>query len=126
MPIPAPLHGLLAALGLSRWLPHKPVAGLVAAVVSFDREDLSIASIGESDEAEIVARLSAALERHTDGKFDGADWSASQIQWFFFGSDAKSLEALLMEALRAEPRCKGALLRVTRNGIAGPWRETRI
>lgn len=124
--LPSSLHNILAFLGLSRWLPHRPLAGLVAAVVSFDREDPSVARMDESDEVEIVARLSAALKRRTDGTFDGTDRSASRIQWFFFGSDAVSLEANLLEALRAELRCKGALLRVTRNGIAGPWRETRI
>jgi hypothetical protein len=127
MSIPGLLHRLLAAVGLDRWLlPRRPVTGLVAAVVSFDREDLSVASIDESDQRDIVSRLNATLANRADGKFDGADWSASRIQWFFFGKDAGALEAVMLEVLRAEPRCKGALLRVTSNGIAGPWRETRI
>ena len=83
-------------------------------------------SIGVADEEAIIDHLRGAVERGAQGKFDGADWSAEKIQWFFFGEDATRLEAVMLGALRAEPRCKGALLRVTRNGIAGPWRETRV
>ncbi|EHR70975.1 hypothetical protein BurJ1DRAFT_2135 [Burkholderiales bacterium JOSHI_001] len=126
MPWFDPFIHLLAALGLSRQEPVRPATGLVAAVVVFDREDLSMPCIGVADEEAIVDQLSVAVERGAQGKFDGADWSAERIQWFFFGDDAGRLEAVLIEALRAEPRCNGAMLRITRNGIAGPWRETRI
>lgn len=83
-------------------------------------------SIGTSDEEEIVEQLRAAVERGAQGKFDGADGSADRIQWFFFGENADRLEAVLLEALRAEPRSMGGVLRSTRNGVAGPWCETRI
>lgn len=85
-----------------------------------------MSSIGVADEDEIVDHLRGAIERGAHGKFDGTDWSAEKIQWLFFGENASQLESVLLEALRAEPRCKGALLRVTRNSIAGPWRETRV
>lgn len=120
------LRNALAAIGLSRSEPLRPGTGLVAAVVVFDREDLSMPCIGVADEEALLDTLKRAVERGVQGKFDGADWSTEKIQWFFFADDAGRLEAILLEALRAEPRCKGALLRVTRNGIAGPWRETRI
>lgn len=115
-----------AFFGISRSAPLRPNTGLVAAVVVFDREDLSVPCIGVADEEAILDSLKLAVERGVQGKFDGADWSAEKIQWFFFADDAGRLEAVLLEALRGEPRCKGARLRVTRNGIAGPWRETRI
>lgn len=121
-----PLRRLFAGLRLPGQPVAKPATGLVAAIVVFDREDLSMPCIGVADEEAIVDQLRVAVERGAQGKFDGADWSAEKIQWFFFGEDAGRLEAVLHTALRAEPRCKGALLRVTRNGIAGPWRETRI
>lgn len=120
------LQRIIASLGLSPWWSRRPVAGLVAAVVVFDREDLSMALIAENDEEDIVDQLRNAVERDAAGKYDGADWSSSVIQWFFFAEDATLLETALLKALRAEPRCNGARLRVTRNGIAGPWRETRI
>lgn len=116
----------LLGLGLSRGQPVRPATGLVAAVVVFDREDLSMPCMGVADEETILDRLRVAVESGAQGKFDGADWSAEKIQWFFFGESAGRLESVLIAALRAEPRCKGATLRVTRNGIAGPWRETRI
>jgi hypothetical protein len=126
MPAPGPLQQLLATLGLDRWTRQPHASGIIAAVVSFDREDLSMASINQCDEEQIVARLSAALARNDTGNFDGADWSASRIQWFFFGTNANTLESVMLDALRAEPQCKGALLRVTCNGVAGPWRETKV
>lgn len=121
-----PLRRLLATLGLTGQPSAKPATGLVAAIVVIDREDLSMPSIGVNDEEEILDHLRGVVEREARGKFDGADWSAEKVQWFFFGEDPRRLEAVLLEALRAEARCKGAMLRVTRNGIAGPWRETRI
>lgn len=104
----------------------KPATGLVAAVVVFDREDLSKHSWGLSDQEDILSRLRGVVEQGAQGKFDGADWSPEKIKWYFFGEDAGRIESVLVEALRSEPLCKGAMLRVTRNGIAGPWRETRI
>lgn len=126
MPWPDLLRQLLASLGLSRRQPGKPATGLVAAVVVFDREDLSTPCIGMADEEAILHRLREAVERGGLAKFDGTDWSVGKIKWFFFGEDAGRLEAVLLEQLRSEPRCTGAVLRVTRNGIAGPWRETRV
>lgn len=126
MPWFDPFLHLLAALGLSRRQPVRPATGLVAAVVVFDREDLSMPCIGVADEEDIVDQLRVAVECGAQGKFDGADWSAEKIQWFFFGDDAGRLEVVLLDTLRSETRCKGATLRLTRNGIASPWRETRI
>lgn len=111
---------------LSRPRPTTTAAGLVAAVVVFDRDDLSMPSIDVADEDAIVDHLRGAIERCAQGKYDGTDWSPGKIQWFFFGENARQIESVLLEALQAEPRCKGALLRVTRNGISGPWRETRV
>jgi hypothetical protein len=76
--------------------------GLVAAVVVFDREDLSMASIGAADEEAIVDHLRGAVGRDVQGKFDSADCSAEKIQCFFFGGDASRLEAVLLVALRSE------------------------
>jgi hypothetical protein len=126
MPWLESLRRLLAGLGIPIRRPGKNATGLVAAIVVIDREDLSMPCIGVGDEEAVVDQLRLAVERGALGKFDGADWSAEKIQWFFFGEDAGRLEAVLLEALRAEPRCRGARLRITRNGIAGPWRETRI
>lgn len=126
MPWPEFLRRALHTLGLVRAASPQPATGLVAAVGVFDREDLSMHCISVSDEEEILGRLRGVVEQGAQGKFDGADWSAEKIQWYFFGEDAGRLEAVLMETLRLEPRCKGAMLRITRNGIAGPWRETRI
>jgi hypothetical protein len=126
MPWPEVLRRAFEALGLARLSHSRPATGLVAAVVVFDREDLSVPSVGVSDEEEVLGRLRTVVEQHARGKFDGSDWSAEKIQWYFFGADAGRLEAVLIEALRSEPRCRGARLRVTRNGIAGPWRETRV
>lgn len=114
---------LLGAKGATR---NPSGFGTVAAIVAFDREDVSQASIGEAEELEITTRLHTALERAGHGQFDGADRSASSVKWFFFGERVDDLEATLIDALRAEPSCRQAVLRVSASGIAGPWRETRL
>jgi hypothetical protein len=101
-----------------------PRLAIAIAIVVFDREDLSAIAISLKDEQEIVARLSQSLKGTCD--YDGADWSIDLIRWFFLGKDVEQVERALLAELRGDPRCKGALLRVTANGIGGPWRETRI
>jgi hypothetical protein len=100
--------------------------GMVAAIVAFDRDEAAAPPIGETEELAITGRLHAALETAGCGQFDGADRTASTIKWFFFGDRADDLEATLLDALRTEPSCRNAVLRVSERGIAGPWRETRI
>lgn len=126
MPWLDPLRRLPFILGLSRRPGTKAATRLAAAVVVFDREDLSMPCITVAEEDLILDRLRIAIERGAQGKFDAAEWSAEEIQWYFFGENVGRLEAVLLDALRAEEGCKGAVLRVSRNGIAGPWRETRI
>lgn len=77
--------------------------------------------LGVAYEEVILDRLRLAVDRGAQGTFDGADWLAGNIHPFSLGEDAGRLEAL-----RTEPRFKGATLRITRNGIVGPWRETRV
>jgi hypothetical protein len=112
---------LLEAFGLGE---RSVLPELATAIVVIDRENLSASSLSLRDEQEIVSRLSERLEGVCD--FDGVDWSIDRIRWFFFGRDVDQLESALLDQLRAEPRCKGGLLRVTAGGIGGPWRETRI
>lgn len=77
--------------------------------------------LGVAYEEVILDRLRLADDRGAQGTFDGADWSAGKIRRFSYGEDAGRLEVL-----RTEPRCKGTTLRITRNGIVGAWRETRV
>jgi hypothetical protein len=93
MPWLESLRRLLAGLGIPIRRPGKNATGLVAAIVVIDREDLSMPCIGVGDEEAVVDQLRLAVERGALGKFDGADWSAEKIQWFFFGEDAGRLEA---------------------------------
>jgi hypothetical protein len=112
---------MLAVFGLG----ERPLSpGFATAMVVIDREDLSAPALSLIDEQEIVSRQSQQLKGVCD--FDGADWSIDRIRWFFFGRDVDQIESALLHQLRAEPRCKGGLLRVTTGGIGGPWRETRI
>jgi hypothetical protein len=121
------LREIVARLGLQRWFSHQyPRPAMVAAVITFDREDLTVASIGLTDEEELITGLRAAMEASNSGHYDSSDWSDSQIRWHFFGSDDRLLEKNLLSALRQQPRCRGASLRVTADALAGNWRETRI
>lgn len=136
-------NDLAIRLGLDRFGPLRPAPGLVAAVVRIDREDLQTAVIDESAERRILDRLQRQLSSGAGGagggagglgagasgaagRFDHAHWSAESIEWYFSGTDAHRLEAALAAALRLEPMCRGAWLRVTRHGLDGPWRVTRI
>ena len=124
MPLSARLRRFLAALGLNRR--RRETTGLVAAIVSFDHDGAGASQIAQADEADILTRLTIAVECADGGQFDGVDRMTSRTLWFFFGCDVRTLEAALLTALRAEPRCKGARLRLTSHGIAGPWSEIEV
>lgn len=105
---------------------ERPSSGLVAAVVGIDSSHEGGDWMSAEHEQKILAGLIRAIDANGCGKFDGAERNSTQVIWYFFGSDARALEDTLLPALRSEPRCSGGLLRLTSNGVVGPWREIRI
>jgi len=114
--------------GLRVPLPHRdrPSTGLVAAVIRIDSSHEYGNWMSAGQEQQILASVTRAVEAQASGTFDGAERNSTQVLWYFFGDDARALEIALLPALRSEPRCIGGLLRVTSNGVVGPWREVRI
>lgn len=121
--------GVARCLRLPRFsfAPPPPLArGVVAAVVGIDYNREDGGQLTEAQEHLISAHLIRAIEASGCGQFDGAERDSTQVLWYFSGSDVRALETILVPALRKEPRCRGGSLRLTSNGVVGPWREIRI
>lgn len=104
----------------------EPLTGLVAAIVSIERNAVSGGQLTLEDEEDLLGCLRRAVESHAGGQLDGTERTTTCVQWYFFARDVHTLEKVLLAEMRRESRLRGALLRVTSNGVIGPWRETRV
>lgn len=100
--------------------------GSVAAVVGIDSSFEEGHYVTAEQEKQILAVLTRAIEGRGCGTFDGAERTSTQVLWYFLGDDPQALETALLPVLRNEPCCSGGLLRITSNGVVGPWRQVRI
>lgn len=99
---------------------------MVAAIVSIELDAAPPAFWTEERERAVIDRLSRAVQTGAGGMFDAVERNAVQMNWYFFGRDVDALERALVKALQQERDCRGALVRLTSNGVVGPWREIRV
>ena len=104
----------------------EPLTGLVCAIVSVEQSVFADGQSASEEEHPALDRLRRAVESRAGGQYDGSERGATCVQWYFFARDADTLEGVLLADMRKESRFRGALLRVTSNGVVGPWRETRV
>jgi hypothetical protein len=103
-----------------------PVTGMVAAIVCINLETAPRSLWTPEHEEAVSARLERAVRERAGGLLDGTERDAVKLHWYFFARDVRTLEAALVEALRQEPDCAGAVVKLTSNGVVGPWREVRV
>jgi hypothetical protein len=103
-----------------------PVTGMVAAIVCIDLETAPRSLWTTENEEAVAGRLAQAVRTRAGGLFDGTERDAAKLHWYFFARDVGALEAALVEALQQEPDCAGAVVKLTSNGVVGPWHELRV